>query len=75
MSSSKCMEIASTEGQRANMSRMDLIRKVYQKHDCVYRGESLICPNQVLVNNGVQPYVIADRVRTVSIKKEASLEI
>ena len=69
------MEIASTEGQRANMSRMDLIRKVYQKHDCVYRGESLICPNQVLVNNGVQPYVIADRVRTLSIKKETNREI
>ena len=56
------------------MSRMDLIEKVYQKDDCVCEGQWLICVNQVLVSNGVQPYVFAGRIRTIFSKERGKLQ-
>ena len=66
--STKRLEAVSEKIQRANMSGMDSIKITYQKDDCVCEGQRLTCANQVLVSNGVRPYVFADRVRTLLSK-------
>ena len=71
--STKRLEAASEPIQRASMSSMDLIEKAYQKNDCVCQGQWLTCANQVLVSNGVHPYVFADRVRTLLSKGRGKL--
>ena len=66
--STKRLETASEKIQRANMSRMNLIEKAYQKDDCVCEGQWLTCANQVPVSNGVHLYVFANRVHTLLSK-------
>ena len=68
--STKWLEAASGKIQRGNMSRMDLIEKAYQKDDCVCEG---LCVKQVLVSNGVDPYVFADRICTLFSKERGKL--
>ena len=69
----KRLEATSEQIQRASISGMDLIEEAYQKDDCVCEGQWLACANQVLVSNGVHPYVFADRVRTLLSKGRGKL--
>ena len=56
--STKRSEAASEKIQRANMSRMDLIEKAYQKDDCVCEGQWLTCANQVTGEQRCSPICV-----------------
>ena len=71
--STRRIERANAIVQRARMNRMDLIDNALKEDNCVCGGEWFTCANQVLVRNGIHPFVFADRVRSLLIKGRGKL--
>ena len=55
---------AATTIRRAQMSRMEIFEGASEK-ECICGGKWFQCATQVPVNNGIHPFVFADRVRNL----------
>ena len=52
--------------KRAQKSRMEILEEASEK-GCICSGEWFQCATQVLVSNGIHPFVFADRIRKLLI--------
>ena len=66
------MNSATATVQRATMNRMQILEAALTK-ECICEGEWLRCAKEVLTNNGIHPFVFADRLRTLLIHGRGKL--